>query len=135
MPVAPNGTVYLDSVQFTTDPQVYQPLQWKKRATVHKGIQGAVTVQDFGTFAKDNILYLASGPSGFMEKSVVATLHTKYRTKGATYSLTDWFGNSFTVFIEDFDPEPARMRTLFRYTMTLQVLGITTLLGTAYTGS
>jgi len=135
MPLAANGTVYLGGTQFTTDPQVYQPLQWKKRATVHKGIQGAVTVQDFGTFAKDNRLTLASGPSGFLEKSVVEDLHAKYRTKGATYSLTDWFGNSFTVFIVDFDPEPARARTLFRYTMTLQVLGITTLLGTAYTGS
>jgi len=135
MPVSPNGTVFLGGTQFTTDPQVYQPLLWKKRATVHKGIQGAVTVQDFGTFAKDNRLYLASGNSGFLEKSVVDALHTKYRTKGATYTLTDWSGNSFTVFLVEFEAEPTFIRTLFRYSMTLQVLGITNLLGTAYTGS
>jgi len=135
MPLTARGTVYLGGTQFTTDPQTYEPLKWPKRATVHKGIQGAVTVQDFGTFAKDNMIHLGSGESGFLEQSVVEALHTKYRTKGATYTLTDWAGNSFTVFIMGFEAEPTFIGTLFKYTMTLQVLGITNLLGTAYTGS
>jgi len=135
MPLTAIGTVYLGGTQVTTDPQVYQPLQWKKRATVHKGIQGAVTVQDFGTFAKDNMLHLGSGEAGFLEKSVVEALHTKYRTKGATYTLTDWAGNSFTVFIVEFESEPTFIGSLFKYSMTCVVLGITTLLGTTYTGS
>jgi hypothetical protein len=135
MTVEARGTVYLGGERFTTDPQVYEPLQWPKRATVHPGLQGALTVQDFGTYAKDNSIHLASGSSGYMEQSVVAAIHTKYRIPGASYTLTDWMGNEFTVFILEFTATPTFIGTLCTYSITLQVLGITKLFGSSYTGS
>jgi hypothetical protein len=142
MTFAAIGQVFLDGVQFTTDPQDYDPVQWEKRHSVHKGLQGAVTVQDFGTFKKDNTVRLGSGASGFLSQSVVSSFHTKFRTKGATYSFTDWLGNSFTVFIKSFVPVPTFLPDdpdgtgcLYTYSMELQVLNITDLFGVAYTGS
>lgn len=134
MVVTAVGTVFLDGVQFTTDPQVYQPFNWEKRRSVHEGIGGAVTIQDFGIFAKDNTVRLASGAQGFMEQTVVETLHTKFRTKAAVFTLTDWVDNEFTVFIINFAPVPTFLGSLFVYQMELRVLGIAKLFGTVFVG-
>ncbi len=135
MPVTARGKVYLDSVQFTTDPQDYAPAKWPKRASYHPGLGGSMTIQDFGRYAKDCLLTLSSGNSGYMEQSVVASLQTKKSAKGASYSFTDWLGNSFTVFIVNFDPKPTFIGSLWTYTLELRVTAMTTLLGSAYSGS
>lgn len=128
------GTLTLDGVTFTTDPRVYEPLRWPKRASVHRGLGGAVTVQDFGTWAKDDRLRLESGDQ-FLTTDVVRALHERYRRRGAVYPLQDWLGNAFTVYMLDFQPVEAQLGGAWRYTMELQVLGITELLGESYTGS
>ena len=136
MPVPAVGGITLDGVIFTTDPTVYEPLNWQKRMSIQMAIGGKVTIQDFGVFQKDNTVRL--GGENFLEDAVVQSLHTKYRTRGATYAFTDWLGNSFTVFIKTFVPVPLKKGpgvSLYRYTMELQVLTITNLFGVAYTGS
>lgn len=128
------GHVTLGGTTFSTDPQVYEPANWEKRASVSLGIGGSVTIQDFGTFQKDNTLRLASGAAGFLDLDTVKSLHTKYRTKGAAYALTDWLGNEFTVFILDFKPVPTFIGDLHTYEMSLQVTAISKLFGETYTG-
>jgi len=84
---------------------------------------------------KDNVVRLQSGDRQYMEQGLVEALHARYRTKGATYTLTDWIGNQFTVFILSFIPKPTFLGTLWTYSMELRVLGITKLFGADYTGS
>ncbi len=134
MPLPARGQVYLGGKQFTTDPQVYER-QWPKRVSEHPGIGGSVTIQDFGRFAKDKVLTLQSGENQVIEQTLVQDLDGMAGTKGSTYTLTDWSGNQFTVFILAFDPKPTFLGTLFKYSMRLKVMAITQLWGQAYTGS
>ena len=134
------GKVILGGLTLDTDPQVYEPLNWEKRHSILPGLQGAVTIQDFGHFAKDNMLRLASGRSGYLNQSKVEAIHIAFRTKGATFTLTDWIDNEFTVFITSFRPVPTFLGesltdNLFTYTMELRVAGITKLLGTPFVGA
>ena len=135
MSLVARGTVYLDGLRFTTDPAVYEPLNWPKRFSVHEGLEGSVTIQDFGVTMKDNVVRLQSGDRQYMEQSLAEALHTRFRTKGVTYTLTDWVGNQLTVFILSFTPKPTFIGTLWTYSMELRVLGITKLFGATYTGS
>lgn len=146
MPFLVQGGITLDGVQFNTDPVTYEPVNWEKRYAKLMAIGGALTIQDFGVFKRDNTLRLASGERNPLEESVVTQLHTRWRTKGATYALSDWLGNAFTVFIEKFVPVPLKKGrdasvagggtiSLYSYSMDLHVLQITTLLGAPYTGS
>lgn len=132
--ITPRGRVFLDSVQFTADPETYEPLNWAKRHSVHPVIGGGVTIQDFGTFAKDNTVRLSSG-TALLDTFVVDAIHLKYRTPAATYTFTDWMNNSFTVFILDFRAWPNFVGPLWAYEMQLQVIAISLLFGEAYTGS
>ena len=132
------GHVSLDGVTFSTDPRTYEPLNWKKRATVIRGIGGAVTIQDFGTFAKDNTLRLESAGQ-YVDQAFVTAMHSRFRTRGATYTLLDWLNNEFVVFITEFVPKPtfigAGADLLYEYSMTLQVVTMPALFSTTYTGS
>ena len=134
MPLATVGGVYLDGLQFTTDPETYEPFNWEKRISEHRAIGSRVIIQDFGIAQKDLVLNLASGQSRFLRESLVTSLHTRYRTLGATYTLTDWLNNQFTVFIWSFVPVPFRP-DLYTYRMTLKVRTITKLWNVTYTGS
>lgn len=135
MPISPPlGNVSLDGVTFSTDPETYEPLNWQKRANVRRGLAGAVTIQDYGTFAKDNTLRLESGDQ-YVDQEFVAIMHAKFRTRGATYTLLDWLGNEFVVFITEFVPVPTFIGDLWTYSMSLQVLDIPSLFSTNYTGS
>jgi hypothetical protein len=133
MPLTARGQIYLGGKRFTTDPATYER-QWPKRVSEHPGIGGSLTIQDFGRFAKDKLLTLQSGQGQYIEKTLVQDLDAMAGTKGATYTLTDWAGNQFTVFILAFDPQPTFLGTLFTYAMRLRVLAITSLWGQAYTG-
>jgi hypothetical protein len=134
MTLTARGNLYLGGVRFTTDPETYQR-QWPKRASKHPGVGGSMTIQDFGRFAKDMTLTLQSGQKQLLEISAVQSLETLASTKGATYTLTDWAGNEFTVFIMDFRPDPTFLGSLFAYTMELHVLAVTKLYGGSYSGS
>jgi hypothetical protein len=139
MPLTARGTVTLGSVQFTTDPGIYEPFNWKKRMSKHPGLQGAMTIQDFGRFAKDLTIRLGSGGQNgsqqYLEQAAVVALDGYYAAKGVTYTLTDWLGNEFTVFIEEFRPVPTFLGSLFTYEMSLHVLGIAKLFNSTYGGS
>lgn len=132
------GHVILDGVTFSTDPATYEPLNWRKRASVIRGLGGAVTIQDFGTYAKDNTLRLESGEQ-YVDQAFVTAMHTKFRARGATYTLTDWLANEFVVFITEFVPKPtfigAGADLLYTYSMSLQVVTMPSLFSTTYTGS
>jgi hypothetical protein len=140
------GGITLDGVQFNTDPATYEPVNWEKRYSKFAAIGGAMTIQDFGVFKKDNTLRLQSGDQNPLEESVVVALHTRFRTRGVTYALTDWLGNSFTVFIEKFVPVPliqgldgsvvgGGTLRLYSYSMDLHVLNIVNLYGVAFVGA
>lgn len=128
MPVTARGTVYLGGVRFTCDPAIYER-QWPKRLSIHEGLQGAVTIQDFGRSAKDMTLRLESGEQQLMEKTTVAALDALAGTRGAVYTLTDWNGTEVSACIVSFDADPTFVGTLHRYRMLLRVTGITTLYG------
>jgi len=143
MPLGPFGSVVLDGVQFSTDPSVYEPLNWPKRYSVHQTIGGRVVIQDFGTFQKDNTLRLGSGDRNILDDPVVQAIHTRYRSRGSAYTLVDWLSNQFTVFIKNFDPIPLKQgvgstgatESLYRYVLDLHVLAIVKLFGLTFTGS
>jgi hypothetical protein len=134
MPLTVIGTLTLGGTVFTTDPAVYESQNWPKRVSVFRGLMGSVTVQDWGTFKKDNTMRIESGDQ-YISTSVKSALDTKFRAKGVTYALTDWLGNAFTVFIRDFRPVAARIPDAWRYSMDLVVLDITIMDGVAYTGA
>lgn len=134
MPLAARGTVYLGGVRFSTDPQPYESYEWPKRMSEHPVGGGKVIIQDFGTCKHDLTITLGSGQNQYLEKSVVVALDGMYRTKGATYQLTDWLGNDMTVFIAAFKPTGTFLGTLFTYALTLRVRSISKLLGLTYTG-
>jgi hypothetical protein len=88
---------------------------------------------------KDNKLKLASGEYGVLDEVTMAGLHSRFRSRGVIFPMTDWLGNSFDVFIEMFRPWP-RIKgggpngvvSLWDYEMELHVLTINTLVGTAF---
>ncbi len=142
-PFLPGG-VFLNGVQFSTDPEPYEPLNWPRRHSVHMTIGGGVTIQDFGLVQRDDTLKLGSGSERFLDEAVMLQLYALYQTRGTVYTLTDWLGNSFTVFIKDFRVWPfkrgagrggAGVISLWRYTMDLHVLTIGQLVGQTYTGA
>ena len=139
MTIATFGKVFLDGVQFDTDPQIYEPTNWAKRHSITPGIGGTVTIQDFGHFAKDNMVRLSSGPTGYLNQATVIALHARFRSKALVFSLTDWMDNEYTVFIVSFRPVATFIGesdsdNLFTYEMELRVTAITKLFGAIFTG-
>lgn len=119
---------------FNCDPEPYEPYQWPKRHSVHPGLQGAVTIQDFGVYAADRRLTLRGGFDQPMDDDVVKTMDGYYRSRGTKYRFTDWLGNDFTVFIASFTHTPHGRLAISSYQMELQVVSIQLLFGAAYTG-
>ena len=136
MSIGPFGRISLGPtgamVVFTADPTDYSPWNWQKRVSVHQTIGGGITIQDFGTKMKDQVVEIKGALEQFMENSVVASVHAMFRTKGAVYRLLDWLGNDFTVYIEEFQPVPNPQLPGSTYTLRLRIMGITTLFGVAY---
>lgn len=135
MTLTARGQIVLGNVQLTTDPSVYEPARWPKRASEHPVLGGGVVIQEFGRYAKDLTVHLASGETQFLSESVVNSLDTMHATKGATYTLTDWLGNEFTVWLSKWDPVPTNLPDLWRYDLVLRVRAITKLRGATYSGS
>lgn len=138
------GQLEIGDVQFTTDPDVYQPFNWPKRYSAQPGLNGAVTIQEFGRWAADATIHIESGDQ-FLTTKCVDALDALYEADGTTYTLTDWLGNEFTVYITAFVPIPSKLAdrdddeelvgSLYRYTMDLLVVAITKRRGTTYGGS
>src|SRR3989304_4147207 len=63
----------------------------------------------------------------------VDTMKTEMRRAG--FVLDDWLGNKFTVFIAAFTHRPHGRLAISAYRMELQVVSITNLFGSAYTGN
>lgn len=138
--IPPFGRVFLGPtgalVQFTTDPEPYSPYLWPKRFSVHPGIGGAVTIQDFGVFAKDRRVNLRGGdPNSWMDQEVVRAMDEFFRTKAGLFNFTDFLLNDFTVFIESFTHKPHPNLVISEYEMVLHVLTINLLFGATYTGT
>lgn len=127
----PIGALFLDGVQFTTDPKTYER-QWPKRITLVPTI-GGNTVLDFGRKAKDIKLELVSGGQ-FMARDVFDAIDTRAGALGAGYPLVDWNGTEATVVIAAFDGDEF-LPDLFEYSLTLWVRVLAKLRGVAYGGA
>jgi len=125
------GAIFLDGIQFTTDPKTYER-QWAKRITLVPVI-GGNTVLDFGRKAKDIKLQLVSGGQ-FMARDVFDAIDTRAGVLGAGYPLIDWNGTEATVVIAAFDGDEA-LPDLFEYSLTLWVRALAKLRGVTYMGS
>lgn len=121
-------------VTFTTDPDKYTRT-WKKRMSVHQGIEGTVTTQDFGRVARDCQLDLEWGRGQILTKAVVRAVKTWEGVRESLYRFQDWEGNDFTVEILSFQEE-AIFPSVDLYTarLSLQVVEMAVYLGDVYTG-
>jgi hypothetical protein len=104
MTLVKTGGVSINGIQFSTDPDPYEHLIWPKRHSVHKTIGGGQIIQDFGMFATDNSMKLGSGNQNYMDGVTMQAIDAIYRTRGITYTLLDYLGNNFEVFITSFIP-------------------------------
>lgn len=104
MPLVKTGGVSINGIQFSTDPELYEHLNWAKRYSTHKTIGGGQIIQDFGIFATDNVMKLGSGSQNYMDGVTVLAIEALYRTRGTTYRLIDYLGNDFTIYITNFVP-------------------------------
>jgi hypothetical protein len=129
----PIGGIFIGGIRLSTDPDTYEHTNWPKRHSMHPSLGGGLTIQDFGTFKRDNELKLVGANGQFLDTATVQSLHTLYRTRGVSHAYTDFLGNAFTVFIVDFRPVIFRPG-LYHWSMDLRCLNITTLFGQAYTG-
>lgn len=142
MPIPTVGGVVLGGVTFNTDPEPYEHQNWKKRYSVFKTIGGGQVIQDFGLVQADLVVQLSSGQTQFIDEVTRAALNTMFATLGAVWTLTDYLGNQFTVFITEFMPTIFKMgggangvaTQVYHYTMTLQVVSIQKLYNVVYTG-
>jgi len=125
-----------NDITFTTDPSTYT-IFWSKRRSSFPGLNGSVTVQDFGKFAADALIDIKSG-SQWINKSVVTDMDENDAIKGATWRLQDYEGNDFTVSIDHWKPEMVAgmaILGLYTYDLLLRVHAIAKLRGVTYTGN
>lgn len=127
---------FLATAQFTTDPKIQR--NWPQRQSVHRGVQGTVTVQDFGKFAKDMVLMLES-ETNWINTSFKNYVDGLMAVRGAVYDYKDYMGTEAVVKIISFEAKPTFIRdgvlVLYEYSMELQVLALIKLDGVAYGGS
>ena len=137
-----DGGLYLDDVQWTTDPEVYQPFNWPRRQSIDQGIGRSVTIQDFGRTEKDLTVHMESGENQMLASACVDALDAL--NDGTPHTFKDFLGNEYSVVMIDFTPVPTRLPDLdgngaiigqlYRYTMNLRVLSISKLRGVTYSG-
>lgn len=130
------GKVFLDGVQFTTDPHITR--SWPPRRNKKMGIEGSVTYQDFGRFAKDMRLTLNSGEN-YANQAFVSAIEDRMQERLAVYTYTDYQGIDADVVITDFQPTATFIKdgsgVLFTYTLTLDVVALRKLNFKTYTGN
>ncbi len=118
-------------IQLTVDPEPYEPYRWPKRYSVILGLQGSVTIQDFGVVAVDRELTLRGE---VLDDTLVSVIDGYYRMRWAKFLFKDWLGNEFTVRIKRFAHVPHGRLRISSYQMDLHVLSIQKLFGAVYTG-
>jgi hypothetical protein len=104
MGLTPIGHVFLDGLQFTSDPSdlaIERPARRTYMPTIGGGLY-----QDFGQIGSDARIRLSSGQSQLMSAALKAQIEARAAVKGATYSYSDWTGLSATVLILSFRPKP-----------------------------
>lgn len=130
------GKVFLDGLQFTTDPQITRT--WPPRRSKLMGIGGSVTQQDFGRFAKDMRLTLNS-QNNYVNQAFVAAIEQRMLVRLSAYPYTDYQGIDADVVIVDFQPTPTFIKdglgVLFTYTLILDVITLRKLNFATYTGA
>jgi len=130
------GKVYLNNTQFTSDPKVARG--WQPRRARLLGIQGATTQQDWGRWAKDMRLTLTSD-GNWINRSFKSYVDGLMLTRRQSYPYRDYTGLEGTVVIVSFDPRPTFIRdglgVLYEYTMVLDLMSVTKLEFSTYTGS
>lgn len=127
-------------VVFTADPTTLEITQ-PKRQSVHRGVGGVVTIQDFGRRIADATVRLEGE---ILDDEVVRSLLTFYELQGAKLHYTDWVVNDFTVFFSAFGPVPYPWRVqaptggtfggASRYRLELQVISASMLWNQSYGG-
>lgn len=125
---------FSSTIILTSDPSTYEPFTWEKRISVHKVLGGDVVIQDFGLFAKDNVVHISSGDRGPIDKFIKELLRSLYAT-GGSYRIQDWMGNDYMATIINFKWWPHIVDPLYFYDMTLQVTSIQKVDGSTYTGN
>ena len=133
MSLTKRSTMTLNGVQFNVDPDSVER-DWPRRHSVSPVLGGDVLIQDWGRYAKDMTITITSGTQ-YMDRATVKAIDALVAVRGATYTLVDWEGNAFTVFVTDWKPKPTFIGDLYTFTLDLQVTAITTLWAAAYTGS
>jgi hypothetical protein len=122
--------------RFTTDPKISRA--WPPRRSRLLGIGGSTTQQDFGRFAADLRLTLAS-EQNWITAEFRAYLDGLLGARNATYDYADYQGVVATVVIADFEPKPTFVRdgrtVLYEYSLVLDVVTLSVLDFAAYTGN
>jgi hypothetical protein len=129
------GRIYLgpdgDEKQLTTDPEPYEPYKWAKRHSIHQILNGGTIIQDFGVWSGDRILTLKHES---LDNELVKAIDGYYRTRGQVFHLTDWLGNDFDVFIQDFSHVPDLHLAKSQYQLEARVITINKAWGATYSG-
>lgn len=136
--VEPIGSIHLEAITLTTDPQKYKAPRMPGRGSVIPGIQGTVTIQDFPRVAKGSTFVLQGSGGQGLAHDVVNAIDALKDETGAVFAYSDWLGNVATVWIEDFDPElnaGPNAWQLYDYTLTLRIVTLASRRGVAYTGA
>lgn len=84
------GQFTLGGVRFHADPNQYAPLTWPRRYSVHQGLGGSVTIQDFGVTPRDVRLLLRSGSQWKDHDSAGCADRDRSSRKGAQGSRPAW---------------------------------------------
>lgn len=130
------GKVFLNGLQFTTDPKIDR--DWPSRQSVLPGINGSVTVQDFDRYRKDMKLTLTSN-GNFMNASLKHNIDILVGQRGFAYSYSDYTGLIGTVKILNFKATPTFIRdgltVLYEYSLELKIMTLTQMDGVAPIGN
>jgi hypothetical protein len=123
------------TLRFNLDPRVEQT--WDARKVTTPGLEGAVTTQDFGTFAKDCYRTLTwAGAGQWLDVTQVIQLREWAATAGSTYRYeVENEGHEWTVEILKVKEQYEGPLDYYRCVLELHVLAMTTLYGSPYTGT
>jgi hypothetical protein len=114
--------------QFDTDPKIQR--DWPIRRSAFENVGGGVTHQDFGRYAADLRLQLASD-GNFMGHPMKTYIDGLAAARGAAYDYKDYTGIEATVVIMEWQPRVTFIKdgrgVLWEYQMTLQVLDLAVL--------
>lgn len=140
---APRATVTIGGIALVGDVALYRPFEpWPLGVTPFDGVDGALTIQDFGRRIKRASGRLSSGgaeTAGLLSKATLAAVLALMQTRGATQTISDSLGNAGTIKPLTFTHAheygvPGSQAALFSFELTWRWLTLTTLYSASYTG-